>query len=85
MNNHTENINLEHIKQQVRYLTNQQGQNTDVLIPLETWERILQLLTAEHDVIDSKAELISDLKQSLLEAKQGKTFPLEELWEGIEE
>jgi tRNA/tmRNA/rRNA uracil-C5-methylase (TrmA/RlmC/RlmD family) len=85
MNNHTENINLEHIKQQVRYLTNQQGQTTDVLIPLETWERIMQLLTAEHDVIDSKAELIADLKQSLLEAKQGKTFPLEELWEGIEE
>jgi len=85
MNNHTENINLEHIKQQVRYLTNQQGQTTDVLIPLETWEKIMQLLTAEHDVIDSKAELIADLKQSLLEAKQGKTFPLGELWEEIEE
>ena len=37
MNNHTENMNLEHIKQQVRYLTNEQG----------------------------------------------KTYPLEELWEGI--
>jgi len=45
----------------------------------------MQLLTAEHDIIDSKAELIADLKQSLLEAKQEKTFPLEELWEGIEE
>jgi len=44
MNNYTENINLEHIKQQIRYLTNQQGQTTDVLIPLETWERIIQLL-----------------------------------------
>jgi len=44
MNNYTENINLEHIKQQIRCLTNQQGQTTDVLIPLETWERIIQLL-----------------------------------------
>jgi len=85
MNNHTENINLEQIKQQIRYLTNQNGKTTDVLIPLETWETILEALTAEYDSIDSKEEIIADLKQSLLEAKQGQTFPLEELWEGIEE
>jgi tRNA/tmRNA/rRNA uracil-C5-methylase (TrmA/RlmC/RlmD family) len=85
MNNHTENINLEHIKQQVRYLTNEQGKTTDVLIPLETWETILQALNAESGSLDSKNELIADLKQSLIEAKQGNTYPLEELWEGIEE
>jgi len=85
MNNPTENMKLEHIKQQVRYLTNQEGKTTDVLIPLETWETILQALTEESEPIDSKTELIADLKQSLIDAKQGKTYPLEELWEGIEE
>lgn len=85
MNNHTENMNLEHIKQQVRYLTNEQGKTTDVLIPLETWETILQALNPESESLDSKNELIADLKQSLIEAKQGNTYPLEKLWEGIEE
>ena len=85
MNHPTENMNLEHIKQQARYLTNQQGKTTDILIPIEIWEAILQVLIEESDPIDSKNELIADLKQSLIEAKEGKTFPLEELWEGIEE
>lgn len=84
MNNHTENINLEHIKQQVRYLTNEQGKTTDVLIPLESWETILQALNAASDPLDSKNELIADFKQSLIEAKQGNTYPLEELWEGVD-
>lgn len=78
-------MNLEHIQKQVRYLTNQEGKTTDVLIPLDTWETILQALTAGTHPIDSKAELIADFKQSLIDAKQGKTFPLEELWKGIEE
>ncbi len=78
-------MNLEHIQQQVRYLTNQEGKTTDVLIPLDTWETILQVLTAETHPIDSKAELIADFRQSLIDVKQGKTFPLEELWEEIEE
>ncbi|PSO49232.1 MAG: hypothetical protein BRC33_07755 [Cyanobacteria bacterium SW_9_44_58] len=78
-------MNLEDIKEQVRYLTNQQGKTTNVLVPLETWNTILQALTEENDETDSKNELIADLKQSLLDAQKGNTFPLEELWEGIEE
>jgi len=85
MNRQIENMNLEQIKQQVRYLTNQQGKTTDVLVPLETWNTILQALTEENDETDSKNELVADLKQSLLDAQKGNTFPLEELWEGIEE
>jgi len=85
MNRQIENMNLEDIKEQVRYLTNQQGKTTNVLVPLETWNTILQALTEENDETDSKNELIADLKQSLLDAQKGNTFPLEELWEGIEE
>jgi hypothetical protein len=81
MNRQIENMNLEHIKQQVRYVTNQQGKTTDVLVPLETWNTILQALTEENDETDSKNELVADLKQSLLDAQKGNTFPLEELWE----
>ncbi len=78
-------MNIESLKNKIRYVTNQQGIKTDVLIPLALWENILQAFNSEiiQDQ-DSKIQLIVDLKQSLLEAQEGKTFPLEELWEGFE-
>ena len=75
-------MNIDTLKNQIRYLTNQEGKTTDVLIPLTIWESIIEKLnpkTTEEN--DSKAQLISDLKQSLLDARDGKTYPLEELWE----
>ncbi len=78
-------MNIETLKNQIRYLTNQEGKTTDVLIPLTIWESIMEKLnpkTTEED--DSKAQLIADLKQSLRDARDGKTYPLEELWEDSE-
>ena len=75
-------MNIDTLKDKIRYLTNEEGKTTDVLIPLAVWENILQTLNLETaEESDSKAELIADLKQSLLDAQTGKTFPLEELWE----
>jgi hypothetical protein len=78
-------MNIETLKNQIRYLTNQEGKLTNVLISLTIWESIIEKLnlkTIEEN--DSKAQLIADLKQSIIDAKDGKTYPLEELWEGIE-
>lgn len=78
-------MNIHSLKNEVRYLTNEEGEKTDVLIPLTMWENILQNINS--DIIednDDKAQLIADLKQSLSDAKEGKTFPLAELWHGIE-
>ena len=78
-------MNIETLKNQIRYLSNQEGKTTDVLIPLPIWESIIEklnLLPTEEN--DSKAQLIADLKQSLLDARDGKTYPLEELWEDNE-
>lgn len=73
------------LKNKVRYLTNEEGKKTDVLIPLGMWENIIQLLSQEiTSDKDIKAQLITEFKQSLLDAQEGKTFPLEQLWEGIE-
>jgi|SanBayMetagenome_1026888.scaffolds.fasta_scaffold554312_1 hypothetical protein len=33
---------------------------------------------------DSKIEILADLKQSLLDGKAGKTFPIEQLWKDID-
>ena len=32
---------------------------------------------------DSKAQILADLKASLQQAKSGQTFPISELWDGI--
>ena len=45
-------------------------------------ENILQNLPLEiEEENDHKTQLIADLKQSLLDARDGKTYPLEQLWE----
>ena len=78
-------INSNIFKNKIRYLTNEEGQTTDVLIPLTLWEDILKNLNVEINPLDeSKTQLIADFKESLIEAKQGDTFPLEELWEDDE-
>ena len=78
-------INSDIFKNKIRYLTNEEGQTTDVLIPLTLWEDILKNLDVEMNPLDeSKTQLIADFKESLIDAKQGDTFPLEELWEDDE-
>lgn len=69
------------IKDNVRYVTNEKGEKTDVLIPLELWKTIVVQLSESEEIEDSREEILNDLKQSLLDGKIGKTFPLEELWQ----
>lgn len=75
-------MNLSNLNQKIRYITNQEGIKTDVLIPVEIWQNILTYLFPEIE--DSKIEILADLKQSLLDGKVGKTFPIEELWKDID-
>ncbi|NET74331.1 MAG: hypothetical protein F6K62_26495 [Sphaerospermopsis sp. SIO1G2] len=74
-------MTLEQIKDNIRYVTNEKGETTDVLIPLELWETIIVQLSETEEIEDSREEILNDLKQSLLDGKTGKTFPLEELWQ----
>lgn len=69
------------IKDNIRYVTNEKGEKTDVLIPLELWRTIVLQLSKSEEIEDSREEILNDLKQSLLDGKIGKTFPLEELWQ----
>ncbi len=72
-------MNIQQIKDHIRYITNEKGEKTDVLIPLELWETIVVQLSKTEEIEDSREEILNDLKQSLLDGKTGKTFPLEEL------
>ena len=74
-------INTENLKNKIRYLTNEQ-EKTDVLIPFTIWQDIIENLELEND---SKAQIIADLKQSLIDVAEGNTLPIEELWEDDED
>lgn len=72
------------IQQKIRYLTNGKGEKTDVVIPIDVWESLLELLPPEFDPEDSKEAILADLKEALLDGKNGKIFPISELWHGID-
>ncbi|NCO74671.1 MAG: hypothetical protein GW795_15245 [Cyanobacteria bacterium] len=73
-------MNIDTLKDKIRYLTNEEEKKTDVLIPLAMGENILQNLPLEiEEENDHKTQLIANLKQSLLHAREGKTYPLEQL------
>ncbi|MDJ0583291.1 hypothetical protein [Crocosphaera sp.] len=74
-------MTFKEIKDNIRYVTNEKGEKTDVLIPLELWKTIVVKLSEPEEIKDSREEILNDLKQSLLDGKNHRTFPLEELWQ----
>lgn len=76
---------------QVRYVTNADGQPTDVLVPFDLWQQMLSSLqdsesglawVDEHEPI---TQLLADLKSSLKQAAAGQTFPIAQLWEDLDD
>ena len=65
----------------VRYVTNADGQTTDVLVPLSVWEALLENNTLE----DPDPETIAaSLHRGLEDIKAGRTKPLAELWANLD-
>ncbi len=82
-------MTVENFRALVKYVTNAQGEKTDVLVPVKVWESLLnsfEALAIESDVdfdIDSKEQILQDLKDSVRQAQAGQSFPLADLWDGI--
>lgn len=77
------------ISEGVRYLTNDAGEKTDVLVPLDMWEKILDLIqpTSGLDPVDEQepvSQILADLKTAVHHAQAGETAPISELWNGID-
>lgn len=66
----------------VRYVTNAAGETTDVLVPLELWQELINALQdpasglAWTDEYESNAQILADLQASLKQAVTGQTFPV---------
>lgn len=77
------------IKANVRYLPNEAGEKTDVLVPVEVWENILKALESDSglDPIDEQKpinQILDDLQTAVQEVKLGRTKPVSELWNNID-
>jgi hypothetical protein len=82
-------MTVEQLRSLVKYVTNAQGQKTEVLVPVELWESLLNSFQAldsdsEFDLdLDSKEQILLDLKESLRQAQAGQTFSLTHLWDSV--
>jgi hypothetical protein len=65
----------------VKYVTNANGQTTDVIVPLAVWEALLESNALEDP---SPEEIAASLHRSLDDLKLGKTKPLAELWASLD-
>ena len=78
-----------HIEDSVRYLTNDGGERTEVIVPVDIWYQLIRSiqLPSGLDPIDEQepnSQILADLKTALQEVKEGKTFPISELWDGMD-
>jgi hypothetical protein len=79
------------IESQIRYVTNVDGEITDVLVvPVELWQQLISSINSDHvsglawiDEQEPKAQILADLQQSVRQAAAGQTFPASELWDDI--
>ena len=79
------------IENQIRYVTNIEGQTTDVLVPIELWQQLISSINSDNvsglawiDEQEPKAQILADLQESVQQAAAGETFPVSELWDNIE-
>jgi hypothetical protein len=76
------------IESQIRYVTNIEGQTTDVLVPIELWQQLMSSINSDNvsglawiDEQEPKAQILADLQESVRQAAVGQTFPVSELWD----
>ncbi|AFZ15651.1 hypothetical protein Cri9333_4888 (plasmid) [Crinalium epipsammum PCC 9333] len=83
-------MKLSQIQKQIKYVTNAAGEKTEVLIPVEIWETIKELLQPIEsglDPIDSnepKAQILADLQESIRQGRTGQTYPVSALWDDMD-
>ncbi|WP_375469816.1 hypothetical protein [uncultured Nostoc sp.] len=76
------------IESQIRYVTNVDGEATDVLIPIELWQQLMSSINSDNvsglawiDEQEPKAKILAELQESVRQAAVGQTFPVSELWD----
>ncbi len=70
----------------VQYVTDNQGTQTGVVVPIALWEEILGSLDrSEWSEEDSKEKILADLTEAMRSTRAGEVFPIDQLWEKVYE
>ena len=83
-------MDISQIERQLKYVTNSAGDKTEVIVPVALWNAVLGLLPKlesgldPSDEFESKQDILSDLKDALRETQQGISYPVADLWDGID-
>ena len=84
-------MNLLQIQNRIKYVTNAAGGKTEVIVPVDIWETLIELLQAIESGLDPidenepKAAILADLLESIRQARIGQTYPISELWDVIKD
>jgi hypothetical protein len=79
------------MQQLVQYVTDSQGTQTGVVVPIALWEKILEALDSEGkelspiDEEEPNERILSDLEDAVRSARLGMMFPIEQLWDQVNE
>jgi len=83
-------MTIAQIENLIRYVINVEGKTTDVLVPLEIWQQLINALTTDNisglvliDEQEPKEQILADLQESVRLAAAGQTFPMSQLWEDV--
>ena len=83
-------MKLSQIQNQIKYVTNAAGEKIEVLIPVEIWETIKELLQPIEsglypiDSNEPKAQILADLQESIRQGRTGQTYPVSALWDDMD-
>ena len=88
-------MNISELQTLVKYISNAQGEKTEVIIPIEVWRSLLQKITPSKlystpsglspvDENEPKTQIIADLQESIRAARSGETYPISQLWEDLD-
>ncbi|WP_254565195.1 hypothetical protein [Oscillatoria sp. HE19RPO] len=88
-------MNISEVQALVKYISNAQGEKTEVIIPIEVWNSLLQKITSIErystlsglspvDENEPKTQILADLQESIRAARAGETYPISQLWEDLD-
>jgi hypothetical protein len=88
-------MNITQLENTVKYITNSQGEKTEVIIPIELWNSLLQTMIPNEiyptasglsliDEDEPKAQILADLQESIRAARAGETYPISQIWDEID-
>ena len=82
-------MSVTEIQRLVQYVTDNQGTQTGVMVPIALWEEILGSLNGDEwsaiEEDDSKEKILADLTEAMRSTRAGEVFPIDRLWEKVYE